>query len=166
VIAPANGIDSDRLLQWISVNHLYSEYGRLLDEKRLGEWVDLFTEDCLYQAIPRENVEADLPLALIRCEGRRGLLDRVNAIENLLVYKPRVMRHIFSGLRIISTREDVVSTETSFAVFETLEGQHTALFATGCLHGELAWRSGFPQFIQLRAIYDSSLVVNSMVYPL
>ena len=41
-----------------ALRHFYDEYHAILDDVRLDEWPSLFTEDCLYRVIPRENFEA------------------------------------------------------------------------------------------------------------
>ncbi|MSP98456.1 MAG: anthranilate 1,2-dioxygenase, partial [Betaproteobacteria bacterium] len=37
------------------------EYAYLIDEDRLEDWVECFTDDCLYRIVPRENLDAGLP---------------------------------------------------------------------------------------------------------
>ncbi|MBT0134853.1 ring-hydroxylating dioxygenase subunit beta, partial [Listeria seeligeri] len=43
----------------------YDDYAYCLDEDRLEEWPDFFTEDCHYRVLSRENHDAGLPLGLI-----------------------------------------------------------------------------------------------------
>ena len=47
----------------------------------LERWPEFFTEACVYKVIPRENVEQGLPVALIYCESRDMLVDRVVAMR-------------------------------------------------------------------------------------
>ena len=44
-------------------HELLETYGRLLDEDRLEDWVELFAEDCRYEIISRENRDQNLPLS-------------------------------------------------------------------------------------------------------
>ena len=40
---------------------LLAEYGMALDQDRLDDWAALFTDDCDYRIISRENEEQGLP---------------------------------------------------------------------------------------------------------
>jgi anthranilate 1,2-dioxygenase small subunit len=155
------------MVEWFRVQQLYTDYAELLDEQRLGPWVELFDTDCLYRAISRENEEAGLPLSLMRCEGVAGLRDRVNAIENVSVYAPRTMRHLISGIRVEPGDEpDKRRVRASFAVMQTLQGDHTQVYASGVYRDEIRVTGDRLVFTAKTAVYDNSLIVNSMVYPL
>ena len=73
---------------------LYCAYTDVLDEGELERWPDFFTEDCLYKVLPRENFEQALPIALIYCESRNMLADRVVALRETVLFVPRTMRHL------------------------------------------------------------------------
>jgi 3-phenylpropionate/cinnamic acid dioxygenase small subunit len=105
-------------------------------------------------------------LAMMRCEGRAGLRDRVHAIEHSSVFAPRVMRHIVSGLRIRPATGGLLRVTASFAVLQSLVGQHTIVFAAGQYRDTVRVDGGGAVFTEKKAVYDSALVVNSMVYPL
>lgn len=54
----------------------------------LGRWLvrldmrpDFFSEDGFFQVVPRDNYDCGLPLALMRCESKGMLKDRVYAIR-------------------------------------------------------------------------------------
>ena len=70
----------------LEIEGVYTAYAATLDDDDLDAWPDLFTEDCLYQAIPRDNFDRDLPLALIRCESRAMLRDRVTAVRETTMF--------------------------------------------------------------------------------
>ena len=62
------------------IEDLYAEYADVLDTEDLERWPELFVEDAFYDVIPRENYERDMPLAIMRCESRAMMQDRVRAI--------------------------------------------------------------------------------------
>jgi 3-phenylpropionate/cinnamic acid dioxygenase small subunit len=142
----------------VSADALFAAHGDLLDEDRLDEWTDLFTDDCLYLVIARENVERDLPLATIRCESRGYLKDRVVAVRETSMYAPRSQRHVIGA----SLAQDDGTVTASYAVFQTLSGEPTQVFSTG----RYVARVENGKFAELRVIYDSTLVLNSIVKPL
>ena len=92
----------------LEIQDLMTHYCHVLDDGDLGEWPGLFTEDCFYQVIPRENFDADLPLATMRCESRGMLSDRVMAIRDTYMFEPRYMRHLTSGLRIVGEASNIL----------------------------------------------------------
>ena len=63
------------------VEEHFNRYAEALDDGPLDRWPELFAADCLYLVQPRENFDANLPLAIIRCESRGMLADRVMAIS-------------------------------------------------------------------------------------
>ena len=76
------------------VEELYYEYVECLDDDELERWPEFFVEDCLYKIIPRENFERNLPIALMRCESKGMLKDRVTTMRETSVYAPRALRHL------------------------------------------------------------------------
>lgn len=150
---------------------LYLDYADLLDELRLQEWLDLFTEDCAYQVMSKENADRGLPLATMRCDSRAMLADRVYAIENTSMYAPRVLRHILGRVRVASADADVdragVECGANFLVVQTIGQGASELFAAGRYHDVVVrCDDGRLRFARKIAVYDSPLVPNSLIYPL
>ena len=79
---------SDPLLLRLEVDALLADYAACLDGGELERWAELFSDDCVYTIIPRENYERGLPLALMRCESKGMLRDRVQAIRRTSVDEP------------------------------------------------------------------------------
>ena len=67
------------MMLWYQVQRLQERYVSVLDTGRLEEWLELFTEDCLYEIVPRENVDHVPPGGVMRCFGRPRLRDGVAA---------------------------------------------------------------------------------------
>ena len=142
---------------------LYGEYADALDEDRLDDWLDLFTEDCLYLAIARENSDRGLPLATMRCESRGMLADRVTAIRSTSMYEPRTMRHLVDRPR---RRGGVGAVEANFLVVQTLVGEPTTLFCSGRYRDVVIETPPGLRFAEKIAVYDSDVIPTSLVYPL
>lgn len=140
--------------------NLFARHGDLLDEDRLDEWVELFTDDCTYLVIPRENVARGLPLAAIRCESKGYLKDRVVAVRETAMYASRSQRHVI-GAPV--THADGTWT-AGYAVFQTLADEPPTVFSVGRYVARLDDRA--EHFAELQVIYDSNLVDNSIVKPL
>ena len=72
----------------LDLEELYAAYVGCLDEERFEEWPEFFTDDAIYRIIPRENFEHGLPIAILHCESKGYLQDRVVAIRQTSVYAP------------------------------------------------------------------------------
>ena len=81
------------------IEDLYARYAAALDDGPLETWPELFTEVCLYQVIPRDNYDLGLPLAIMRCESRGMLRDRVHAVQETIMHEPRYLRHHITNIR-------------------------------------------------------------------
>jgi 3-phenylpropionate/cinnamic acid dioxygenase small subunit len=148
------------------VDSLYARYAELLDEGPIAQWPSLFLDAGVYKAVTRENVERGWPLALMLCESRAAIEDRVYAIEHLALTIPRHVRHMISGIRIeeVGARLNVGA---NFAVFETLEGKTSTCFAVGRYRDVLARDpDGTLRFGEKISIADGGLINNSLVIPL
>ncbi|HEV2364741.1 MAG TPA: aromatic-ring-hydroxylating dioxygenase subunit beta [Caulobacteraceae bacterium] len=148
------------------IETLYARHAELLDEGPISEWPSLFVEDGLYKAVTRENSDRGWPLALMLCESRAAIEDRVYAIEHLALKIPRRVRHLVSTIAF-SAENGGYRVKANFAVFETLEGEPTVCFAAGRYHDALVRDgAGALRFREKVSIADSAIVRNSLVYPL
>jgi anthranilate 1,2-dioxygenase small subunit len=116
-----------------AVHDLLAEYGALIDAAKFDEWLDLFTEECRYEVIPRENFDRGLPAALIFCDSRAMLEDRIRALREANKYNIHTDRHIIGLPRIL----DRGLVEAPFAVYQTDQEGETRLFAAGLYRDRL-----------------------------
>ncbi len=144
---------------------LYCAYADALDDGELEAWPDFFTEDCLYKVIPRENFERDLPIALIYCESRNMLIDRVTAIRETALFVPRIVRHLVGNIRVRKIAADGLRLTASFALFQTMVDRPSELFLCGQYHDRVVEEGGRLRFAERLCVYDSTIVPTSLVYP-
>ena len=81
----------DALLLYQEVNEFNAAYAAALDEQRLIDWVEMFTEDAFYVVISRENADHGLPVGLIYCDSKRMIHDRAFALEKTTMFAPRYL---------------------------------------------------------------------------
>ena len=81
-------IDRDRIFD------LLAHYGALIDAAQYEEWLGLFASECRYQVMPRENWQRGLPAALMFCDSRAMLEDRVLALREANKYNIHTDRHL------------------------------------------------------------------------
>ena len=150
----------------LELEELYADYSACLDEERLEEWPEFFTDPCLYKVVPRENFERGLPLAIWLCESKGYLLDRVTAIRKTAVYAPRYIRRLVSGIRVLGWADALLEVRANYLALETLQDEPTRVFNTGQYRDKLAVEDGRLKFREKICIFDSILVPNSLIYPL
>jgi salicylate 5-hydroxylase small subunit len=150
----------------LAVEDLYAEYCAALDEGRYEDWAGLFTEDCLYRIVPRDNHERGLPLALMHCESRGMLLDRVVSLRETSYYAPRALRHMVSGIRVAEAADGTLGGQANYLVLQTLPGETTTLFNTGRYLDLIVREAAGLRFRERLCVFDSIVVPSSLIVPL
>ena len=145
---------------------LLAEYGFLIDSDRLEEWLELFVEDCVYRIVPRENHVRGLPLALMLCENKNMLRDRVRALRSANIYNIHVDRHLISGTRYRGEVEGVHLVEAGYAVFQTDQDGRSRLFSVGQYQDRVVFEGGAPRFKEKLVIADTAAVPTLLATPL
>ena len=164
MIAAAYGLTVDLELR-ARLADLYCAYDDALNDGALERWPELFTEACVYKVIPRENFEQGYPVALIYCESRSMLVDRVVALRETALFAPRIARRISSGVCLRAIEPDGLRLTASFAVFQTMQDQPSELFLCGRCQDRVVEDGGTLRFAERLCIYDSTIVPTSLVYP-
>ena len=144
---------------------LYCAYSDALDDGKLERWPDFFTENCVYKVIPRENFERELPIALIYCESRDMLADRVVALRETALYVPRLVRHLTGNIRLRAIEPQGLRLTASFALFQSMVDQPSELFLCGRYHDKVVEEGAGLRFAERICVYDSTVVPTSLVYP-
>ena len=147
------------------IEALYADYAEALDDNELERWPDFFTEDCLYKLVPRENWERDLPIALMLCESKGMLRDRVNAVRNTALYAPRTFRHLIGQFRIKAETQERIRVRANYAVFQTLVDDLTRIQNAGKYIDLIVRTAEGLRFQEKICVFDSVLVPNSLIYP-
>ena len=154
----------DQVLRF-EIEDLYAKYADVLDMMELERWPELFTENAFYDVIPRENYDRDLPLAIMRCESRAMMEDRVRAIRETLMFEPRYIRHLISSFRITPGADGEIGVTANYLVLETLSDEMTKILNAGRYVDTLVREDGVLRFKEKRCVYDSTVVPNSLIYP-
>jgi len=156
----------DRLHLRLELDELYAAYAACLDDGELERWPEFFIDACRYEIIPRENFERGLPLAVMRCDSKGMLVDRVTALRRSSVYGPRALRHLISGIRVVGVDGDDIRAQASYAVLQTLPDEETTVFNAGRYLDRLVREHGTLKLAERRCVFDSVLVPSSLVYPI
>jgi 3-phenylpropionate/cinnamic acid dioxygenase small subunit len=156
----------DRELQH-RLEQLYSHYAGVLDDGPLEEWPALFTEECLYQIIPRDNFDLGLPLAIMRCESRGMLQDRVRAVRETIMHEPRYLRHHVTNVRAtLDAATGELRARANYSVIEVLTDELPRILSVGRYIDVVDQAGDRLLFREKLCVYDSVLVPNTIVYPI
>lgn len=154
-----------------AIHDLLAEYGALLDGEKYDEWLDLFAAECRYNVVPRENYDRGLPAALIFCDSRAMLEDRIRALREANKFNIHKDRHLIGLPRIIGSHADGLEPgdleiEAPFAVYQTDQEGETRLFATGLYRDRLALGHGSPRIRDKLILLDTFAVPSLLATPL
>ena len=83
-----------------AMHELIGDYAERIDEDRLEEWPDLFTEPCRYLIISRANYAAGMRQGVMYAASRGMLLDRVFSLRRANIFEPHRYRHVVGPIRL------------------------------------------------------------------
>ena len=149
-----------------AIHDLLAEYGALLDAEKYDEWLGLFAAECRYNVMPRENYDRGLPAALMYCDSRAMLEDRIGALREANKFNIHSDRHLIGLPRIIGSAADALEIEAPFAVYQTDQEGETRLFATGLYRDSLVAGQGGPRIRDKLILLDTFAVPTLLATPL
>lgn len=157
----------ERLLLKDEVEAFHAAYSTALDELRLADWAEMFTQDGFYVVISRENHDRKRPVGLIYCEGIGMIRDRAFALEKTAMFAPRYLRHIVSNTQILGPEEKgEVRARANYVVLQVLFDRPDAtLHQLGRYEDVFRRVDGELKLLSRRCIYDSLLVPNALCIP-
>jgi 3-phenylpropionate/cinnamic acid dioxygenase small subunit len=145
---------------------LFARYGALIDAAQYEEWLGLFASECRYQVMPGENWRQGLPAALIFCDSRAMLEDRILALREANKFNIHTDRHLIGLPRIIGTASAGTLVEAPFAVFQTDAEGGSQLFATGLYRDTLVLVNGELKISDKLVLLDTFAVPHLLASPL
>ena len=167
----AHATTSDARLEALFLRHevetFNAAYAAALDEQRLSDWVEMFTDDALYVVISRENADRGMPVGsdLLREQGHD--LDRAFALKKTAMFAPRYLRHIIGNLQIVGEeRGGEIRARANYVVLQVLLDRPDAkLHQVGVYHDVFRRVGGQLKLAERRCVYDNLLVDNALCLP-
>lgn len=148
------------------IEDLHARYIRLIDDDRIEEWPDLFTDYCLYRITTRENFAQGSALGLMECQGQGMLADRVTGLRKINVYEPHRYSHQISGLSIESFDGETAVCRSNYLVIRTMADGDMSIFSAGVYLDKIALDGGEAKFEERIVVADSRRVDTLLVIPL
>ena len=148
------------------VARLNAEYARAIDDDRLEDWPNFFTDPCLYSITSAENHRQGMPVGVIYADSKGMLKDRVAAVREANVFERQSYRHLVGLPAILGERDGAVRAETPFLVVRIMRDGTMALFATGRYLDALVEEAGALRFRERVVVCDSSRIDTLLAIPL
>jgi 3-phenylpropionate/cinnamic acid dioxygenase small subunit len=149
----------------LALMDLYQDCAAALDEQRYDDWSGFFRDDALYRIVPRENHELGMPIALVHCEGRGMMADRITAIKEAAMFRPRALRRFVTPPRIVGADGARLQTRASVLLVETLHDQLTRVVLSGVFHDVVERTDQGFLLAERLCIYDSLMLPDSVIEP-
>lgn len=157
----------DELLVERDIMRLNQTHGGLIDDDRLEEWPDLFTDDGKYIIQTRENLDAGLNGGYWMYHTSKQMIrDRVISLLHVNHYNKHYYRHFISNQRIVETSNDVYSVRSNFLVVQTdFEGK-TESISAGEYKDKILLHNGEFKFVEKFVIADTFHLPTMVIMPL
>jgi salicylate 5-hydroxylase small subunit len=157
---------SEELLLQLEVDRFNAAYAAALDEARYEEWPEFFLPDGKYTVQARENFDRKLPLALIALESQGMMRDRVYGVTHTIYHAPYYMRHVVSPARVLAHENGRIRAQAHYAVFRTKPGDASEVYNVGRYIDEIERTPAGLKLASRLCVYDSEMVLNSLIYPI
>ena len=158
--------DLSRLMLQLEIDQLNAAYAAALDERRFDDWPLFFLEEGSYQLQARENFDRGLPLALMALESQGMMKDRVYGITQTIYHGPYYTRHVVSPAQVLAVEGDRIRAQAHYAVFRTRPGGVSEVYNVGRYIDEVVRTPAGLKFAKRLCVYDSEMVLNSLIYPI
>jgi anthranilate 1,2-dioxygenase small subunit len=161
----ASILSSDLVLR-LRVEALYAEYAQTIDDDRFEDWPELFVDSAKYRITTRENHAKGLSLAIMYCDGRGMMSDRISALRLANIFEPHAYCHLISCVRILDCTSDEIRARAHFAVIRTMQEGNQTIFACGRTFDRIVEVDGRLLFKDRLVVLDSRQVDTLLVIPI
>jgi anthranilate 1,2-dioxygenase small subunit len=145
---------------------LLADCAHAVDDGEFERWPGFFTEDGVYRVLTRENHEAGLPMAIMSCEGRGMMADRVMALRTANIFEPHSYCHLLGPTVCVGGPDGPISARTNFTVVRTMQDGAMTLFAAGKYLDEIIVADSRPLLRRRDVVLESRRIDVLLVYPL
>ncbi|MFZ2066999.1 MAG: aromatic-ring-hydroxylating dioxygenase subunit beta [Xanthobacteraceae bacterium] len=165
--ATVNDRRLEALLLHREIEDFNSAYAAALDDGRLNDWAEMFTDDAFYVIISRENADRGMPVGLVYCENKGMIQDRAFAVEKTEMFAPRYLRHIIGNTQVLGEEHNGdIRARANYVVVQVLFDRPEAkLHQVGVYHDKFRRVGSELKLAERRCVYDNLLVDNALCLP-
>lgn len=159
----------ERMAVLAQVDELQNRYIVALDNKDMAGWLDTFAEreEASYTCISAENDAMGWPIALMLDDCRARLQDRITFVKQIWkgTFQDYRTRHFVQRLSCEQEAGNTFRVRSNFAIDYTFDPQPTAVLAAGVYEDVVEVDGEAARFISKRAVYDTTVLPQYIVYP-
>ncbi|GAB7389137.1 aromatic-ring-hydroxylating dioxygenase subunit beta [Bacillaceae bacterium] len=149
-----------------AIEELLYAYVQCIDDDRLEEWPEFFTDRCVYKIISRENYQRNLPAAVMFCDSKGMLKDRITAHRHANIYEPHFYRHLVSNIRITGQENDAYLVQANYLVIQTKLDGDSQVYNTGKYVDKIVFEGGKAKFKEKYVVFDTLRIPTLLVTPI
>jgi anthranilate 1,2-dioxygenase small subunit len=147
------------------VDDLLTRSALLIDRDDLDGWLDCFEAESRYVVIPRDNRDRGFPAALIHCDNKARLIDRVACLCHANKFNPHYDRHIVGAGCIHAVTDGIATVESSFMIVQTTLTGVSTLFCAGGYEDRIRVTGSTAKFVERVAVIDTFSVPTLLATP-
>lgn len=137
-----------------------------IDDNRLEEWPDFFTESCFYRITTAQNHARGLPAGIVYADTRQMLADRVLSLRKANIFERQSYRHLLGLPRCTGEGDGLVQVRTPFSVLRIMRTGETDIFACGVYLDAMVMEGERPMLKRRDVICDSQRIDTLLALPL
>jgi anthranilate 1,2-dioxygenase small subunit len=145
---------------------LNNQYARCLDDNRLAEWPEFFTDDCRYLIHPRDNLNQGLEGYWLYFENKRMLRDRVVSLKEVNIYQIHFERRMVSNIEITGREGDAWVARANYLVVHTDNEGRSKIFSVGEYRDRVVESGGSLRLRERQVIVDTFTVPSHLSMPI
>lgn len=149
-----------------SIENLIADYAHYIDDDRLEEWLNFFSEDCVYKILSRENVEQALPLELLSCRNKNMLRDRILSLREANIFNIHFDKHIIGAIRILGEQQGNYRIQANYSLYQTNQDGESILFSVGTYRDLITFSNDAPLFKEKIVIVDTFAIARLLSTPI
>lgn len=158
---PLNNWELER--QLVQLNH---RYAHCLDEEKIEDWPDFFSEDCKYLIQSQENARLGLDGYLLYFDSKAMLRDRVTSLREANFYSIQQNRHFISGVTLAGGADGLYQAYASYMVIQTDVEGRARVFSVGKYIDQVLLTPGGLKLKERRVIVDNFNIEGMIAFPL
>lgn len=151
------------------LDDLQTRYILALDNKSMKEWASTFSErdDASYICRSAENESMGYPIALMLDDCKARIKDRITFVTQIWkgTFQDYRTRHFTQRLSSEQEGENTFRMRTNFSIDYTFDPNASKTLATGVYEDLIVMEDGEPRFLSKRAVYDTTVLPQYIVYP-
>ncbi len=151
------------------VDDLQNRYIAAVDSKDMAGWLATFSEsdNASYYCQSAENAAMDWPICLMLDDCRARLKDRVTFVNKIWqgTFQDYRTRHFTQRLSVEESSDGTIKVRSNFSIEYTLDPSATQTLVAGVYEDTIVIEGGEARFLSKRAVYDTNVLPQYVVYP-